>query len=1282
MKKPKQILLLLGVFLLFNFNNITAQVVTSPNDDGSPGSLRQQILNAIPGAEITFSAITSLNLNSEIVIDKELTISGSTLLSVIIDGQNQTRIFNVTTGSLTLNNLSLINGSAADGGAIYNTGTLTMNDCTVSNSVANGASGSGGGIFNDVGGVLVINNSSLLNNIANRAGGAIEDKSGAGLAITLNNVTMDGNNAGVSPALAAPGNGGALHITGAGSSSISSCTITDNIAALEGGGLWNGSGTMTIVNTMISNNLAAGDMSNEGGGGVFNAGGTVDISGSTISGNEAAGAAGSGGGILNDLGVLTVLNTEISGNASIRAGGGIEDNSAAGNTLSLTDVMLMNNTTAAAPGNGGGLHITGPGNSMITNCTVSGNEAALEGGGLWNGSGMMTVTGSTITNNIATGAMANEGGGGIFNAGGTLEVSGSTISGNSATGAAGSGGGILNDQGVLTVADTEISTNNANRAGGGIEDNSVAGNTLSLTQVMLMNNTTAAAPGNGGGLHITGSGDAMISSSTVSGNEAALEGGGLWNGSGTMTVTQTMITDNTAAGAMANEGGGGVFNAGGTLNINGSSITGNSATGAAGSGGGILNDMGTLTITTSQINTNTAVRAGGGIEDNSMAGNTLSLTQVMLMGNTTAAAPGNGGGLHITGPGDAVINTCSITDNEAALEGGGLWNGSGTMTVTASMISNNTAAGAMANEGGGGIFNAGGTLSVEGSSITGNSATGAAGSGGGILNDQGSLTVIESEINNNTAVRAGGGIEDNSVAGNTLVLTNIGLIGNTTTAAPGNGGGLHITGPGDAMITACTVTDNVAASEGGGLWNSVGLMTVSNSTISGNTASGAAADNGGGGIFNNGGTLTINNTTNIANNTATGAAGSGGGLLSTVGTVTIENTNFTGNSANRAGGAIELIDGNLDFSNSTMIANDVNGTAGTAAPGNGGGLHITGNAGVITITDATVSGNEAAREGGGLWNQSGTTMTVTRSTIDGNISFGIAADDGGAGIFNNGGVLNVNNSTVSNNEDMGTAAAGAGIHNHTGGEVMLMLSTISGNTSNRGGGIYNNGTSFTINASTIALNNATTAGGGINAATETGLKNSIVADNNSADGTDVSGTFVSSNYNLIGNDDENAFPAAGDDVEGMDPKLEDLQTNGNATATHRLAADSPAYNTGDPNDSFADQNGQAVFGGRRDMGSDEAQSALTSTQDLSFNETGIQVFPNPTPNEVNLTIPTSFGEELTVSVYELSSGRLMRTEILRNGSTVLSLNGLGSGIYNLRFVSEKYATSQRVIKVN
>ncbi|MEZ5944589.1 MAG: hypothetical protein R3C18_24645 [Planctomycetaceae bacterium] len=155
---------------------------------------------------------------------------------------------------------------------------------------------------------------------------------------------------------------------------------------------------------------------------------------------------------------------------------------------------------------------------------------------------------------------------------------------------------------------------------------------------------------------------------------------------------------------------------------------------------------------------------------------------------------------------------------------------------------------------------------------------------------------------------------------------------------PGNGGAMHVTGLATVTLTGGTVSGNTAALEGGGLWNSTGRMNVNNVLVDGNTASGDAADDGGGGIFNNGGRLAVTGST-LSNNIADGASGSGGGIFSTAGLVTVKDSTLSGNVANRAGGGVEIVDGNFDSNNSIFDGN-VAGPMGSANPGNGGALHV------------------------------------------------------------------------------------------------------------------------------------------------------------------------------------------------------------------------------------------------------------------------------------------------------------------------------------------------------
>ncbi|MCA9012577.1 MAG: hypothetical protein KDB01_22655, partial [Planctomycetaceae bacterium] len=456
---------------------------------------------------------------------------------------------------------------------------------------------------------------------------------------------------------------------------------------------------------------------------------------------------------------------------------------------------------------------------------------------------------------------------------------------------------------------------------------------------------------NGGAVRIADSAHVSLSQMTISSSHAAESGGGVYAGNGVLNVAGVTLNSNSASGNLASQGGGAIFNNGGTLTIDGTSslvtISNNTADGTAGSGGGIFSIGGAVTVTSANLTFNAANRAGGGIE---VVDGTVSLTDVNLINNdagSAAPAPGNGGGLHVTGSADVMVSGGSVFGNIASREGGGLWNSTGTMTISnGTLIQGNAASGDAADDGGGGIFNNGGTVIVDGSLaavvITSNYADGVLGSGGGIFNNMGSVTVMHSEITANEAERAGGGIEDRNSVGTAIALTDVILDDNivlgTDVTAPGNGGGLHVTGSGDVLISGGTVSGNIAALEGGGLWNGLGIMTINNgAVIDSNTASGVAPDDGGGGIFNNGGTLTIDGTSSlvtISNNTADGTAGSGGGIFSIGGAVTVTSANLTFNAANRAGGGIEVVDGTVSLRNVNLINNDAGSAA--PAPGNGG----------------------------------------------------------------------------------------------------------------------------------------------------------------------------------------------------------------------------------------------------------------------------------------------------------------------------------------------------------
>ncbi|MHB1988308.1 MAG: choice-of-anchor Q domain-containing protein [Acidimicrobiales bacterium] len=179
-------------------------------------------------------------------------------------------------------------------------------------------------------------------------------------------------------------------------------------------------------------------------------------------------------------------------------------------------------------------------------------------------------------------------------------------------------------------------------------------------------------------------------------------------------------------------------------------------------------------------------------------------------------------------------------------------------------------------------------------------------------------------------------------------------------------------------LSGITVTGGTATGgSGGGIQNNGGTVTVTDSTISGNTVSVH-----GGGIDNAGGTVTVTDST-ISGNTA----GYFGGGVFTVGrAVTVTDSTISGNTASELGGGIFKNGGTVTVTDSTISGN-------TASVGGG----IANNVGPVTVTDSTISGN-TANLGGGIYNENEGTVTVTDSTISGNT----ASAGGGGGIANNG----------------------------------------------------------------------------------------------------------------------------------------------------------------------------------------------------------------------------------------------------------------------------------------
>ena len=275
-------------------------LVTTTADAG-PGSLRDAVLDAsaLVGAHrITFAANLSgktLRLTSgRLQLEGQISIDASALPGGFrIDGNHASRIFYIGyRASVTLTSLTLTNGYEVNsgGGGLYNEegGTVTLNQCVLSGNAAD----YGGGLYNEYG-TVTLNQCTLTGNAADDEGGGLYNYEGT---VTVNQSTLIGNTARY---------GGGLY-NYEGTVALNSSTVTGNLANNgDGGGLYNEYGRLTLDQSTLAGNLA------DDGGGIYNYEGDLTLDHSTLAGNVADEDA---GGLYNYDGEVTLDNSIVAGN--------------------------------------------------------------------------------------------------------------------------------------------------------------------------------------------------------------------------------------------------------------------------------------------------------------------------------------------------------------------------------------------------------------------------------------------------------------------------------------------------------------------------------------------------------------------------------------------------------------------------------------------------------------------------------------------------------------------------------------------------------------------------------------------------------------------------------------------------------------------------------------------------------------------------------------------------------------------------------------------------------
>jgi uncharacterized repeat protein (TIGR01451 family)/CSLREA domain-containing protein len=345
-----------------------------------------------------------------------------------------------------------------------------------------------------------------------------------------------------------------------------------------------------------------------------------------------------------------------------------------------------------------------------------------------------------------------------------------------------------------------------------------------------------------------------------------------------------------------------------------------------------------------------------------------------------------------------------------------------------------------------------------------------------------------------TATISGLTIEDGRTA-------SIGSVSSCPSQAPiatAAGGG--ILNAGALTLTGDVITDNIAAGSGGGVEdNSSAAVSVSSTTISGDQScsydfSPAGAGFGGGFDEHGGGPVTIDGST-IENNTS---QNDGGGVS--------ESSGFTPELAAATSHAAVAPADSVTITNSTISGNQADGEFSA-----GGGVAGEGFDGTISLFADAVSGNTASGNGGGVGGFD--TESIVNSTITGNTS-NAGVDGGGGGVENEGGRGTVSFSTVNDN----TAANGG-----------------------TGGNLWNCG-----ECGTMSVDNSIVTGG--------------VGSGGSPD--NCNGDIATGGHNLF--DDSGAScHAVSSDLTNTSLNLGPLQNNGGPTSTEALLRGSPAIDAAD-----------------------------------------------------------------------------------------------------------------------
>jgi hypothetical protein len=344
-------------------STFTITVAPEEKTVASGTELKALLESSIAGTSLKITNTAPILLDTQILLDKELTLWGLGQDKTILDAQSLDRLFWIKpTGKVIVHDVTLTNGNAKDAGS-------TLEGDFV-----------GGAIFNE--GLLTLEKVKIISSKALNKNSTSKGKGGGIYTFTTGETTLI--------------------------ESIIGQENNSNIATNSGGGLFNDGGKLEVVQSQVSFNK--GELR---GGGIFNfRGGQLLVQTSTLFNNFSE----DGTAIKNEEGFAVVRGSTLEKNVGTQLEGGAIVNLRG--AFEIYDSVLKQNETLS--GTGGAIYNGATSTMLIDNTVLEGNKASDAGGAVYNeiGAGLLELrNGSKLTNNASA-----KDAGAIFN-GGQFKIS-------------------------------------------------------------------------------------------------------------------------------------------------------------------------------------------------------------------------------------------------------------------------------------------------------------------------------------------------------------------------------------------------------------------------------------------------------------------------------------------------------------------------------------------------------------------------------------------------------------------------------------------------------------------------------------------------------------------------------------------------------------------------------------------------------------------------------------------------------------------------------------------